>query len=439
MDLYPLLIAISEVTDLVSPLLVDHHKKVSYIAANIGEVLGLDAESKRQLAMAGIVHDVGGLSLRSRLASFEFEVTEPERHCLPGYVLLAGFEPFAQIARLVRFHHVYWRDGSGREIGTEEVPLLSHIIHLADRVAVQIDAAEEILSQKRAIVEQIKQRSGDMFVPEQVDAFREVAAKEVFWLDLTSPLLGTILRERFPHGDMALQGGDLLDLAELFRKMIDFRSRFTATHSSGVAAVAAAVGKKAGFSGKECGQVHMAGLLHDIGKLVVPDVILEKQTPLTIEDFAVIRKHPYFSERILRSIAGFSEVSQWAALHHERLDGTGYPYRCMAAKLPPGARVLAVADTFTALTEDRPYRCGIGGIGTGRIMEDMAAADKLDGDVVALIQQNIEEMDQLRQEAQLEAEETHRRFLTDCRMLGADLEERRCPDRSNSVASLEIL
>ena len=199
-DLFPLLIGISEAADLVSRELVDHHKKVSFIAASLGEKFGLDAQSCRQLAMAGIVHDIGGLSLHSRLESFEFEVREPERHCLPGYVLLSGFAPFAEIAALVRFHHVYWRNGRGKESEGEEVSALSHIIHLADRIAVHIDPAVEILRQKNAIVESIRERSGPMFVPEQVEAFREISEIDAFWFDVTSPLIGQILGERFPKG-----------------------------------------------------------------------------------------------------------------------------------------------------------------------------------------------------------------------------------------------
>lgn len=437
MNLYSLLTGMSEVTDLVSRQLLDHHKKVSLVAASIGEALGLETASIRELAMAGIVHDIGGLSLRSRLQTLEFDTQNPEHHCLPGYLLLAGFKPFARIARLVRFHHVYWQNGRGAESRSEEVPLLSHIIHLADRVAVLVDPDVEILSQKQAIIGQIRERAGEMFVPEQVEALRQLAAKDVFWFDLTSPFVGTVLQERFPPGSIALDREGLFSLAELFRKLIDFRSRFTATHSSGVAAVAVALAEKAGLSANDLGQMRLAGLLHDIGKLAVPDVILEKKQKLTAEDFAVIRKHPYFSGRILGCIEDFAEIGSWAALHHERLDGSGYPYGYTAADLGAGPRILAVADTFTALTEDRPYRCGIGGNGTNRIMKNMASYSKLDRDFVSLVHHHIEEVDRRRQEAQLQADEDHRRFLADCHLLGAELEDGRCPGKPWDAALQE--
>ena len=424
----PLLCSISEACDLVSPKLGRHHKMVAFIAGALGRMLGLKEMGLQELVMAALVHDIGGLSLRRRLEVFNFEFTRPAPHTLPGYVLLKGFGPFAEIARLVRYHHVYWQYGSGREQSHEQVPWRSHIIHLADRVAIQIDPDVEILSQKRGIVDRIKENSGRMFVPEQVEAFVELAESDVFWFEVDSHELEQILYENFPLPALEIERHQLLDLAEMFRRLIDFRSRFTATHSSGVAAVAAVLAEKAETGGLDGRKLHMAGLLHDIGKLVVPAEILDKQQPLVRDDFAVIRKHPYYSHRILRCIEGFGDISQWTALHHERLDGSGYPYRKKAAELPVGARILAAADTFTALTEDRPYRCGISGPATETILADMVVYHKLDEDFVGLIRDNLEEISHICKKTQAEADYLHGLFLEECRLLGteADMDEG-CP------------
>jgi HD-GYP domain-containing protein (c-di-GMP phosphodiesterase class II) len=419
-ELYPLLSSIANATDLISPILADHHKKVSFIAATLGQTLGLAGPDVQLLAMAGVVHDIGGLSIRRRLDSFEIEVQDPDLHTVPGYVLLSSFPPFAELARLVRFHHVYWRHGQGREHRGEPVPLLGHLLHLADRIAVQLDPRREILNQKDEIIHSIVGRSGEMFVPGQVEAFREAAGKEVFWFDLTSPEICDILRERLHLGELRLNREELPGLAELFRKIIDFRSRFTSTHSSGVAAVGVELAAKCGFDRNSRDQMLLAGLLHDVGKLVVPAEILAKHAPLTSEDFAVIRKHPYCSAWILGGLEGFDEISQWAALHHERLDGSGYPYRPPAAELPAGARILATADTFTALTEDRPYRCAMSASGTDQIMQNMAVHNKLDPDYVAMIHDHLEEFNHLRQTSQAAANADHQRFLADCLLYNAD-------------------
>ena len=304
----------------------------------------------------------------------------------------------------------------------EEVPLLSRIIHLSDRIAVQLDPNREILNQKTDIVQLIKAGSGEMFVPEQVEAFLETAGKEVFWLDLVSPSVSAILQERFPLGGMDLDRSELLGLAEIFRRIIDFRSRFTATHSSGVAAVAVALADLGGFRKDDPDRMRIAGLMHDIGKLVVPPEILEKRQGLTGEDLAVIYKHPYFTAEILRGIEAFEDIRQWGSLHHERLDGTGYPYKKGAEEIPEGARILSVADTFTALMEDRPYRCGISASSTDRIMREMADYHKLDKDFVALIFENTDEINNSRYEAQIDADQTHRKFLEECGLLDTNID-----------------
>lgn len=429
-ELYPLLSSITSTTELISKILVDHHKKVTFMAATIGQALGLDEHSLRQLILAAAVHDVGGLTIGTRLASFEFEVVNLEHHTLPGYALMAGFEPFRDLARIIRFHHVYWQNGQGLLDNGEEVPLLSHIIHLSDHIVAQLDQNREILSQMTDIVEWITARTGDMFVPEQVEAFREVTAKEAFWLDLISPSVCTIVHERFPLAGMELDRSELLALVEIFRRVIDFRSRFTATHSSGVAAVAVALAEYSGFRPDNPDKIKIAGLLHDIGKLVVPAEILENHHGLTHDDFAVIYKHLYFSAEILRGIEGFEDIGHWGALHHERLDGTGYPYRKVAADIPQGARIIAVADTFTALMEDRPYRYGVSAVDTARIMQNMAAYQKLDEDLVTLICDKLEDINARRYEAQSAADQTHRQFLEECRLLGNYMiTDDRCPVR----------
>jgi len=96
-ELYPLLSSITAATDLVSRLLVDHLKKVSFVAYSLGKALSLDQHSLSRLTLAAAIHDIGGISIRARLTSFEFEVTDPDLHTLPGYFLLTGFAPFADL------------------------------------------------------------------------------------------------------------------------------------------------------------------------------------------------------------------------------------------------------------------------------------------------------------------------------------------------------
>lgn len=407
----------SEVLNLVSRPLMNHHKQVAFISVNIGEELGLDHSEIVDLALAGAVHDIGGLSLSSRLDVLDFEVSRPELHTIPGYLLLKTFKPFSRMAELVRYHHNHWLEGKGKDCRGGPVEAGSYILHLADRISALIDQDEEILSQTDRIIKRIRKNSGYMFAPEHVEAFMERARRESFWLDLISPSVCQYMEQKHDLGTITMDSEDLVEFTAMLSMIIDFRSRFTATHSSGVAVVADALASRSALPVNDCLAVKIAGYLHDLGKLVVPSELLEKKKKLTLADFDLIRKHPYYSYRILQSIKKMEEVAEWSAYHHERLDGTGYPFHLKKDDLPLGSRILAVADTFTALAETRPYRSAMSIRGIFQILEKMAGAGKIDPDLVNLLHKDSEAINHLRSEAQQAAYEKHKNFMTELRSL----------------------
>jgi HD-GYP domain-containing protein (c-di-GMP phosphodiesterase class II) len=268
---------------------------------------------------------------------------------------------------------------------------------------VSIDSHAEVLGQVDHIVERIRHRSGRIFAPDIVEAFCGAAATEVFWLEATYPEINVVLRERCGQVPIDLGMPDLASLAQLFCRIIDFRSRFTATHSNGVAGVAARLARLAGFSESESAMMKIAGYLHDLGKLAVPLEILEKPGGLTPNEWHVMKKHPYFTYRVLRAVKGLDTVNSWAACHHELLDGQGYPFHYTAERISLGSRILALSDIFTALTEDRPYRPAVPLTRTVSILRGMREASKLDEDLVELLDSNLEEIDYARATAQAAA------------------------------------
>ena len=137
--LFDLAMCLSSAMDLVSPVLVNHHKQVAHIAFSIGVTLGLTREERNELALAGLLHDSGALSAKDRLNTLQFELVGPHKHAEAGYLLLKNFEPLSTVALLVRYHHVPWNEGTGSEFKGRQVPMGSHILHLADRIAVLIN------------------------------------------------------------------------------------------------------------------------------------------------------------------------------------------------------------------------------------------------------------------------------------------------------------
>ena len=198
--------------------------------------------------------------------------------------------------------------------------------------------------------------SGDVLHPDVLDIFDQLADRDEFWLALVAKDLARELHQRSLLRSIELDFDSARAIASVFKDITDFRSRFTATHSMGVAVCARGIAEKLSFSGSDLQQIELAGFLHDVGKLVVPNAILCKPGKLTADEYAVIRQHTFYTHRILSRVRGFEQIAEWASFHHERLDGSGYSANLGRHQLDLGAKIVAVADVATAIAERRPYR-----------------------------------------------------------------------------------
>jgi len=236
-NIFEMVASIARVIDMMSPVIGNHHMQVAYLAYRLGEELQLSDDQKYELFIAGALHDIGAFSLQDRLDLLEFEDTKPGEHSMAGSLILETFPPFSGIARLIKFHHVHWKNGEGAFQNGESVPSESHI--------------------------------------------------------------------------------------EMLR------------------------------------------------------------------------------------VAG-----SWGALHQERLNGTGYPFGLTSDELPLGARIMAVADVFTALTEDRPYRKGMDSKNTKTVLQTMVDAGELDNNLVDMIFKYYAKMNDMRDLAQKESIRDYNAFQT---------------------------
>jgi len=399
-SLFEMLGSLSTALDLINPALEFHHKTACYIACHIAQELGYGTEDCNDLFAAAIIHDIGAITLSERIQLMEFEDRGPHLHARVGAVLASQFPPFSRFAPIIRFHHVPWKFGKGKTFNGNAVPKSSHILHLADRIAVLLDCQKPAFDQVEGIRDTVSRLAGPVFVPEFVEAFLRASRREVFWLDLNPRSIDRALGELSQLPSITIGIDELLELSRFFALIIDTRSRFTATHSIGVAASAEALARLHGLSEYECKQYRVAGHLHDIGKLSIPDTILEKDGELELAEWRIIRAHTYYTWQILSNVKGLREIARWAADHHENLKGDGYPFRHEAHELPLGSRILAVADVFTALSEDRPYRRGMQDEKIVAILKDMVTNEKLHGAVVNCLIDNYDEIQSIRQQAQ---------------------------------------
>ena len=144
-------------------------------------------------------------------------------------------------------------------------------------------------------------------------------------------------------------------LCNMFAYVVDAKSPYTYHHSVRVAETAEGIARHLGMAPECVVRVRRAALLHDIGKLFIPEAVLHKADGLTPDELDAMREHASFTEEILRCVGAFNDLATMASRHHERLDGSGYPRGLKADDLTTEDRVIAVADFYSAITEDRPY------------------------------------------------------------------------------------
>lgn len=406
--LFDLLAVVSSALDLVSPAVVGHHRRVGYIATRLAQALDMDREECSTLLAAGLLHDAGAFTLKNRLDALLFE-TEDAGHAEKGYRLLRKSPRLADAALLVRHHHDHWRKRDPR------LPLVAafqaNLLCLADRIDTLITLSEGS-PDREVIARKIRAHSGNMFAPGAVAVFEGLSRDEGFWRAALSPDLGSALIDLPSVYNPQLDMDELLEFAELIAQVIDFRSRFTATHSKGVAATSAYLAKSLGFDAEMQKFIYLAGLLHDLGKLAVPSEIIEKPGPLDEMEMEIMRRHTVVSDQLLREIPGFGELAGVVSCHHERLDGSGYPFSYTGDRLSLPCRIMAVADIFTAITEDRPYRKGMDRERSLSVLDELAAGELIDPEVVFVVKNEYDAVNEARVVGQETAHKEFKSFYT---------------------------
>jgi HD-GYP domain-containing protein (c-di-GMP phosphodiesterase class II) len=228
-------------------------------------------------------------------------------------------------------------------------------------------------------VEVAKARRGTQFDPELVDAFCTAADELLEEATATSPV---DLVSAAPGLRRTLTDDELDRALEALADFTDLRSTWRSGHSRRVAALAGAAAMAAGLAPPDVDVVRRAGLVHDIGLHGVPATILDKEGPLTAGEAERLRLHAYYTERMLARPTALARVGAVAGLVRERMDGSGYHRGLSGALIPSGARVLAAADVYCALTEDRPYRGAQPTARAAATLRSEARSGRLDADAV---------------------------------------------------------
>lgn len=180
------------------------------------------------------------------------------------------------------------------------------------------------------------------------------------------------------------------EVVRMAAKMVDLKDAYTLNHSRRVAMFARDIGEAMGFDGERLKKLVIAGLLHDVGKVGIPDAMLKKPGKLTNQEFMEIKRHPVKGAELLRTVSGMEDVAVWVSQHHERLDGKGYPEGLQGDEISLEGRIIAVADAFEAMTSDRAYRSKLPtAVALGEL--EKHAGTQFDAEVVRVFKKIIEE------------------------------------------------
>jgi putative nucleotidyltransferase with HDIG domain len=333
--------------------------------SRVAEVVGADEPQRRRITLTPAyaltaIKSVSGDSLRAMAALFR-----RSKRALPhgmlsraergeSMALRMGFS--TATADAIRHIDEHW-DGTGMpdaRVG-HEIPLFSRII----LVAQTLDAFH-MQRGLAAAMRMLREKSGNWFDPQVVRIARSFREDAVWWESLQSPdaTAMAVAVEPQQHTRFVDDRG-LDEVARAFAEIIDAKSSYTYQHSTNVAKYARATAFELGFEKRDVAVLNRAALLHDVGKLGISSSILDKAGPMTDDERAEMQRHPLYTWEILQRVGAFAGFARTAALHHEKLDGTGYPWGVKAEDLDVPARILCVADIYEALTANRPYRAGL--------------------------------------------------------------------------------
>ena len=431
MRLIELLGALSLVSDLGMGQPMEHNLRQCLIASRLGERVGLDDRGRRGVVHAGILAWVGChvdayeqtkwfgdetalkgdqrlVDLGSDVAGMAFLVGHigkgrPVLHRVrTGFGFIGGggmkdvdamldnhwqaVDSFAgrlglddDVRRCIKQTFERW-DGKGVPDGAcgDEIDITSRLVALADVVEVfhRVGGVDDAISVAR-------ERSGTQFDPDLVDLFGEVAEEIFDELDGATSWDAVMAAEPSLADPLT---DDALDRAlEATADFVDVKSPFTIGHSRGVADLAADAADHLGLPSDDSTAVRRAGLLHDLGRLGVPNSVWDKEGELTVTEAERVRFHPYLTERTLAASGGLAPLGALAVQHHERLDGSGYPRGLKADSITAGGRVLAAADTYRTKTEPRPHRDTATGSEAAQLLRAEVRDGRLDGEAVEAV------------------------------------------------------
>lgn len=362
-----------------------HSLQVAYLTLKICKNLDIDEYTKNSLVIAAYFHDFSAekTNICDTLDKYE-KGNAVKEHCILGYLLFKFLLPKSDICKFILYHHnTYDVDYVINDI---ENPLESNIIKLADDISIYNIFNEQ--ASVNDIINFLNKRSY-MYNLDYLNRFLDTNAKMA---------IGNVLNESYKENFW--KEVDALDykvitienIIACLAFIIDCKCDITNFHSLSVANTSCMLGKYFNLSENEYYNVKIGSLLHDIGKIAIPNEILKKEGTLTKDEFEIMKQHVVYTYEILSNLKNES-ILNIASNHHEKLNGKGYPRGI--SNLTLSGKIVAVADIFVALIQKRPYKDGFSKDKVIEILNKCVIKGEIDGEVVNKIIENYDYLEKM--------------------------------------------
>jgi len=382
-SLLAFLLAFSEQLDSQLPENRRHSSRVANISLAIANHLKLPEKSKYELVISALLHDAGNGNKNNN-----YNHKEISDHALKSSLFLSDIPFLERPATIIKYHHFSWNLGRGEFYQDEKIPIESQILNLAEHIDENYDKSKYILKEKNKIIKKIKEKGENLFHPDVLNAFYDLSQKESFWFEIN---YDNITPKDF-YCDIKLDIDSFLLLSKAIARIVDYRSRIQVRHSRNVANISSFLAGNLNINDEKIKRIRISGYLHDIGKVALSSKILLKKDKLTRKETEYIKVHPFKTFLTLKNSIPFEDIIIWSSYHHEKLNGKGYPFRLKGNEIPIEARIVATADIYSALLEDRPYRKGVSEKMAINYMRRLAREGYIDKDIFEVLYENREEL-----------------------------------------------
>ena len=401
LDLTDMLYALSFTLDQAETALLGvdtgHGKRVGYLTLLMARQAGMEGDELRDLAGCCLLHDnaltefIHEEFVYSRLPqdlAVQLDIPIPPKkpdmhpfHCVVGEQNIRLLPFRTDVENIILYHHEN-ADGSGPMGKTaDDTPFKAQLVHLADEIDLNTRLSHMTRGEFEQVRQWVEQGRGTKFSDRAVDLFLQaVDFDKIVYLQQQGML--TYLHEHLLPSVYDYTDRQIHDIAGLFAKIVDYKSVYTQLHSRGVAEKAEIMARYYGFDEEKTTRYYFAAAMHDIGKMVVPNTILEKPGKLTDDEFTAMKGHADATFVALSRIKEIPDIIRWASNHHEKLNGSGYPHGVHGSDLSFEECLLTCIDIYQALTEKRPYRDRMSHEQAIAIMQDMVDRGELNAQIV---------------------------------------------------------